>query len=68
MPWRPMTPQDLAQVQVLADAIHVDHPEDAAVIAERQHLYPQGCLVLAEGRAWVAMRSPIPGGSGSRRP
>ncbi len=51
MPWRPMTPQDLAQVQVLADTIHVDHPEDAPVIAERQHLYPQGCLVLAEGES-----------------
>lgn len=48
MPWRPMTPQDLGQVQVLADAIHADHPEDAEVLAERQRLYPQGCLVLVE--------------------
>ncbi|MGO4525616.1 GNAT family N-acetyltransferase [Microvirga sp. 2MCAF35] len=52
MPWRPMTPEDLAQVQVLADTIHVDHPEDFEVLAERQHLYPQGCLMLVEdGRA-----------------
>jgi GNAT superfamily N-acetyltransferase len=43
-----MLPQDLAQVQVLADMIHVDHPEDAAVLAERQRLYPQGCLMLVE--------------------
>ena len=49
MPWRPMTPRDLAQVQVLADAIHADHPEDASVLAERQRLYPQGCLILVEG-------------------
>ncbi|WP_262271043.1 GNAT family N-acetyltransferase [Microvirga yunnanensis] len=48
MPWRLMTPGDLAQVQVLADAIHVDHPEDRAVLAERQRLYPSGCFVLTE--------------------
>ena len=52
MPWRPMTMQDLDQVQTLADAIHVGHPEDPEVLAERQHLYPQGCLMLVEdGRA-----------------
>jgi len=49
MPWRPMMPEDLAQVQVLADTIHVDHPEDLEVLAERQRLYPQGCLTLVEG-------------------
>ncbi len=48
MAWRPMLPQDLPQVQVLADTIHVSHPEDAAVLAERQRLYPQGCLMLVE--------------------
>ncbi len=48
MPWRPMTAQDLAAVQILADTIHVDHPEDAEVFSERLRLYPQGCLVLAE--------------------
>lgn len=48
MPWRPMTAQDLAQVQVLADAIHLDHPEDAKVFEERLRLYPQGCLALDE--------------------
>lgn len=46
-----MTAQDLAQVQVLADVIHVDHPEDPQVFAERFRLYPQGCLALEnEGR------------------
>jgi GNAT superfamily N-acetyltransferase len=49
MPWRPMTSQDLAQVQALADVIHVSHPEDPEVLAERQRLYPQGCLMLVEG-------------------
>jgi ribosomal protein S18 acetylase RimI-like enzyme len=48
MPWRPMTAQDLAQAQILADTIHVDHPEDAEVFAERLRLYPQGCLALEE--------------------
>ena len=52
MPWRPMTPQDLGNVQALADAIHVSHPEDPEVLAERQRLYPQGCFMLIEdGRA-----------------
>ncbi|MBJ6126221.1 GNAT family N-acetyltransferase [Microvirga splendida] len=48
MPWRPMTPQDLGEVQALADRIHVSHPEDPEVLAERQSLYPQGCFVLTE--------------------
>jgi len=48
MSWRPMTAQDLAQVQILADRIHLDHPEDAQVFSERLRLYPQGCLVLEE--------------------
>lgn len=48
MPWRPMTARDLAEVQVLADAIHRDHPEDAEIFAERLRLYPQGCLALEE--------------------
>ncbi|SCX97663.1 GNAT family N-acetyltransferase [Microvirga guangxiensis] len=48
MPWRPMTSQDLPQVQILADTIHVDHPEDLQVFEERLRLYPQGCLALEE--------------------
>ncbi|MBF9195261.1 GNAT family N-acetyltransferase [Microvirga sp. BT290] len=48
MPWRPMTALDLNQVQSLADAIHVSHPEDPEVLAERQHLYPEGCFMLVE--------------------
>lgn len=48
MPWRPMAPQDLPQVQALADTIHADHLEDPEVLAERQRVYPQGCLMLIE--------------------
>ena len=48
MPWRPMTPGDLVQVQALADTIHVSHPEDFEVLAERQRLYPPGCFMLVE--------------------
>jgi GNAT superfamily N-acetyltransferase len=48
MPWRIMTAHDLGEVKRLADVIHVNHPEDMEVLAERQRLYPQGCLVLVE--------------------
>ena len=50
MAWRLMTPEDMPRVQVLADTIHVGHPEDLEVLAERQRLYPQGCLMLTEGQ------------------
>jgi GNAT superfamily N-acetyltransferase len=46
-----MTGEDLADVQVLADTIHVDHPEEPHVFTERLRLYPQGCAVLeVDGR------------------
>ena len=48
MSWRLMTSEDMPRVQVLADSIHVCHPEDLEVLAERQRLYPQGCLMLTE--------------------
>ncbi len=48
MPWRLMTPRDLDDVKILADIIHVNHPEGMDVFMERQRLYPQGCLVLTE--------------------
>jgi GNAT superfamily N-acetyltransferase len=51
MSWRPMTSGDLADVQVLADTIHVEHPEEPRVFFERLRLYPQGCVVLeVDGR------------------
>jgi GNAT superfamily N-acetyltransferase len=49
MRWRPMTAGDLRVVGLLANAIHVRHPEDAEVFAERWRLYPAGCHVLADG-------------------
>jgi GNAT superfamily N-acetyltransferase len=48
-----MKPDDLKGVHDLADAIHVDHPEDLAVLAERQALFPGGCHVLARHDALV---------------
>lgn len=48
-----MTPHDLDEVKVLADRIHLDHPEDREVLVERQALYPHGCHVLVEGDALI---------------
>jgi ribosomal protein S18 acetylase RimI-like enzyme len=48
-----MTPQDLPQVQALADSIHVSHPEDPLVLTERWRLYPQGCLMLVENECAI---------------
>lgn len=49
--WRPMTPADLVAATGIANRVHVDYPEDAAVFAERLRLYPAGCWVLsANGR------------------
>ena len=42
-----MQAADLASVEAVAQAIHVDFPEDEAVFAERLRLCPLGCLVLA---------------------
>ncbi|TBW35983.1 GNAT family N-acetyltransferase [Siculibacillus lacustris] len=43
--WRAMGAEDLAVVMTIADRLHVDHPEDAAVFAERLALAPATCLV-----------------------
>jgi GNAT superfamily N-acetyltransferase len=53
MRWRPMASSDLGAVHALADAIHRDHPEDPAVLAERQRLFPDGCQVLDRDGAMV---------------
>ncbi|MGQ3357178.1 MAG: GNAT family N-acetyltransferase [Phreatobacter sp.] len=45
--WRPMTAADLPAVSAIAAEVHPDFPEDDAVFAERQWLYPSGCRVLA---------------------
>lgn len=44
--WRPMTPADLTAVTEVAGLVHPDYPEDLAVLAERQALYPPGCFML----------------------
>lgn len=63
-----MQAADLPAVTALADAIHAEHPEDAAVFAERLALYPVGCLVLqGEGgirgytiaHPWTAAAPPV---------
>lgn len=46
--WRPMLQADLPSVVALADRIHPDYPEDPAVLAEKLHLFPHGCLALEE--------------------
>lgn len=44
-----MTVADLPAVTAIADRVHIDYPEDETVFAERQRLYPAGCLVLDLG-------------------
>jgi len=47
--WRAMLSKDLAQADAVANRVHPSYPEDDAVLAERQRLYPAGCYVLADG-------------------
>jgi len=44
--WRPITPDDIPTVLTIADRVHPDFPEDLAVFAERQRLYPAGAYLL----------------------
>ncbi|TNE61240.1 MAG: GNAT family N-acetyltransferase [Alphaproteobacteria bacterium] len=46
MQWRQMTESDVPAVIRLAAVIHVDHPEDDAVLSERFTLMPRACFVL----------------------
>ncbi len=41
-----MLATDLAQVERIGERVHPHYPEDAAILAERQRLYPQGCFML----------------------
>ena len=52
--WRAMTPMDLPAVLAIADAVHPDFPEDAAIFAERLALHPAGCRVLDRDGAILA--------------
>ncbi len=42
-----MIEDDLASLLRVATLVHPEHPEREAVFAERLHLYPAGCFVLA---------------------
>lgn len=44
--WRPMTAADMPAVVAIADRVHVDYPEDDAVLEERLQLFPDGCAIL----------------------
>lgn len=44
--WRALTVLDLPAVEAIAAAVHPDFPEDVAVFAERQRLYPDGTRLL----------------------
>jgi GNAT superfamily N-acetyltransferase len=49
MEWRAMIGSDVARVAELAQAIHVDYSENAAVFAACLRLYPAGCHVIDIG-------------------
>ncbi|KAL4996635.1 acyl-CoA N-acyltransferase [Aspergillus recurvatus] len=44
--WRNLTTSDIDSLMHVANTIHPDLPERAAVFAERITLYPEGCLAL----------------------
>lgn len=46
--WRPLIPADLPAVSAIAARVHPGFPEDDAVFAERQLLYPQGTMLLEQ--------------------
>lgn len=41
-----MEEKDLAAVVKIADVVHVDYPEDEAVLSEKFKLYSKGCFLL----------------------
>lgn len=47
--WRALTTLDLPAVEAIAALVHPDFPEDTAVFAERQRLYPDGTRFLELG-------------------
>lgn len=46
MHWRALTTFDLPLVEDIAAKVHPNFPEDSAVFAERQRLYPDGARIL----------------------
>lgn len=49
MHWRPMREEDVAAVANVAQIVHLDYPENPAVFAACQRLWPAGCHVLEDG-------------------
>lgn len=47
--WRPMSVSDVPALQRIADEVHPGLPEGDHVFTERAKLFPEGCLVLAQG-------------------
>ncbi|KAL4774446.1 acyl-CoA N-acyltransferase [Aspergillus nidulans var. acristatus] len=47
--WRNLTASDIDNLMHVANTIHPDLPERAAIFAERVALYPDGCLALVNG-------------------
>ena len=47
--WRPASPDDIPGILHVADTVHPSLPESGDVFAERIKLFPEGCLILAEG-------------------
>src|SRR5262249_23805030 len=47
--WRSATASDLEVVDAIGNQVHVALPERAEVFAEKMRLFPEGCLVLAQG-------------------
>lgn len=44
--WRALTTLDLPAVEAIAAEVHPDFPEETAIFAERQRLYPDGTRLL----------------------
>lgn len=51
MHWRALTTLDLPAVETIAELVHPAFPEDTAIFAERQRLYPDGTRLLELGGA-----------------
>jgi GNAT superfamily N-acetyltransferase len=47
--WRLATENDFSAINAIALQIHPQLPERPDVMAEKQRLFPEGCLVLASG-------------------
>jgi GNAT superfamily N-acetyltransferase len=51
--WRPVTTNDLLDIQRIGDKIHPDLHERPEVFAERFRLFPEGCFALVQSQRVV---------------